>query len=264
MTTIDERPVLVCRIECPPHMAEGVDEWMPQHFDDSLDHDAVTAVAAWRVVRDFRPESGLPWVLNGHGNRFIVYVAESLPPLLEWLDSPILREAIDDGQDRESSFPELDGEPFTGNIYEVTKVQHSLGVDFAGSSLIFAERFEVGDLDEPDFVGWLEGEHLEAIGALPGIQRARTFRQYHDAPKRFPYNRYDSKGNHMILAELPVEVDPLELAHTSEFATALRDSTRWDLRLPYVRRELAVNHVRRDKTDAAGTLEARRAEAAAR
>ena len=261
MTTIDERPVLVCRIECPPHMAEGVDEWMPKHFDDSLDHEAVTSVAAWRVVRDFDPGSGLPWVLNGHGNRFIVYVAHSLPPLLDWVDSPIIRDAIEDGHDRESAFPELDGEAFTGNIYEVTKVAHPLGADFAGPSLIFNERFEVGEDDQPEFVRWLEGEHLEALAGLPGVQRVRTFRQYRDAPKRFPYDRYTSKGNYMILAELSIDVDPLELARGSEFSAALRDSVQWDVRLPYVRRELAVNHVLRDKADAASTLDARRAEA---
>ena len=93
------------------------------------------------------------------------------------------------------------------------------------------------------------------------MKRVRTFRQYRDAPKRFPYDRYTSKGNYMILAELSIDVDPLELARGSEFSAALRDSVQWDVRLPYVRRELAVNHVFRDKADAASTLDARRAEA---
>jgi len=261
MTAIDERPILVCRIECPPSMAEGVDEWMPKHFDDSLDHEAVTSVASWRVVQNFEPDSGFPWLLNGHGNRFIVYVADNLPGLVEWIDSPIIREAIDDGVDRESAFPSLDGEPFTGNIYEVTAVRQPLYVDFTGPSMIFAERFEVGAADDAEFNEWLEGPHLDAVASLPDVLRVRAFRQHRDVPARFPYDRYMSKGNRMILAEFPMESSPLDLARSDAFRGVLRDSTEWDLRLPYVRRELAVNHVLRDKADAAATLDARRAQA---
>ena len=71
--------------------------------------------------------------------------------------------------DRESAFPELDGEPFTGNIYEVTSVEHPLDADFAGPSLVFDERFEIGDDDQPEFVRWLEGEHLDDLAGLPGV-----------------------------------------------------------------------------------------------
>jgi hypothetical protein len=253
----DERPLLVCRIECPPHMAESVDDWMPKHFDDSLDHPAVTSVASYRVARDFDPATGLPWLLNGHGNRFIVYVADSVDHLVEWIDSPIIRDAIEDGVDRESAFPQLDGEPFTGNIYAVSSVRKPLGADFPGPSMVFAERFQVGADDEPELTAWLEGEHLDAVAALAGVLRVRTFRQHLDVPARFPYTRYTSKGNHMLLAEFPLG-DPLALARSEPFREVLADSARWDLRLPYVRREVAVNHVLRDKSDAAATLEARR------
>ena len=107
-------------------------------------------------------------MLNGHGNRFIVYVADNLPGLVDWIDSPIIREAIDDGVDRESAFPALDGEPFTGNIYEVTAVRQPLDLEFTGPSVIFAERFEVG-ADDAEFNEWLEGPHLEAVAALPDV-----------------------------------------------------------------------------------------------
>lgn len=127
--------------------------------------------------------------------------------------------------------------------------------------MIFAERFEVGAADDAEFNEWLEGPHLEAVAALPDVLRVRAFRQHRDVPERFPYDRYMSKGNRMILAEFPMKTSPLDLARRDVFRDVLRESAAWDLRLPYVRRELAVNHVLRDKADAAATLEARRAQA---
>ncbi len=262
MLSPDERPILVCRIENPPHMAEGVDEWMPKHFDDSLDHEAVTSVVSYRVTQDFDADNGLPWILNGHGNRFIVYVADSIEGLADWMDSPQLREAIDDGVDRESAFPELDAEPFIGNVYEVTQVHKPLDVDFPGPTAILVERFEVGPEHEEEFTAWLEGPHAQGWAALGDAMRVRTFRQYLDLPKEFPFNRYQSKGNRMIMVELPLDADPRALVRRPEVNALLADSLRWDLELPYVRREFAVNHVIRDKKDAQETFEARRAEAA--
>ncbi len=261
MTPPDQRPLVVCRIECPAHMAQGVDDWMPKHFDDSLDHDAVTSVASYRVEQDFDTGAGLPWLFNGHGNRFIVYVAEDIPVLMEWIDSPMLREAIDDGVDRESAFPALDGEPFTGNLYPVAEVRGGVDADFAGECAIFVERFEVGDDLAAEFDAWLDGAHLDAVSAFPGAIRTRTFRQHRDAPDRFPYNRYCSKGNRMIWSELPAGTDLRALVREPAVRSALEDSLRWDLRLPYVRREVAVNHVLRDKDDARATFEERRAAA---
>jgi len=255
---VDERPMLVCRIENPPAMAEAVDEWMPKHFDDSLDHDAVTSVASYRVLQDFDPVRGLPWSLNGHGNRFIIYVANSSEGLMAWVDSEFLRDAVEDGKDRESSFPELDGEPFTGNFYEPSRVLRALGVDFPGPTAIVAERFEVGPRDEQEFTAWLEGVYAERWAEVPEALRVRTFRQKQDVPDRFPFSRYTSKGNRMILVELPIDVDLVALARRHDVEALLKDSLPWDLRLPYVRRELAVNHVMRNKDDALASREARR------
>ena len=260
--SVDERPLLVCRIENPPAMAASVDEWMPKHFDDSLDHEAVTSVVSYKVLQDFDTERGLPWILNGHGNRFIIYVADSSEGLMEWVDSPFLREAIDDGEDRESSFPELDAEPFTGNFYEASRVLKPLGVDFPGPTAIVVERFHVGPGEDAEFTAWLEGPYAERWAALPEAMRVRTYRQKQGVPDRFPYNRYTSKGNRMILIEVPIETDLVGLVRRDDVRGLLAESLAWDIRLPYVRREVAVNHVIRDKDDAASTLEARRAEAA--
>lgn len=254
----DERPLVVCRIENPPHMAEGVDEWMPKHFDDSLDNPAVTSVGSWRVLRDFDPTTGLPWPFNGHGNRFIVYVAEDMPAMEAFLDSPELREAIDDGVDRESAFPALDGEPFTGNIYLCSQVRGATDRDFTGPSAVFVERFEVGPDLADEFDAWLDGAHLDAVAALPEVARVRTWRQNRDVPQRFPFDRYCSKGNRMLWAELPVDADLRGFVRSPAVTTLLEDSLRWDLRLPYVRREVAEFHVQRDKDDARATYAERR------
>ena len=262
MLSPDERPLIVCRIENPPHMASGVDEWMPKHFDDSLDADAVVSVASFRVLHNFDPVSGLPWLFNGHGNRFIVYVADSMDGLVEWVDGPFLRQAIDDGVDRETAFPALDGEPFNANIYSASRVIHPQGVDFSGPTSLFIERFDVGPEHEKEFTSWLEGPHADAVGSVGGVLRVRTYRQNLDVPKRFPYDRYSGKGNRMLMAELPADCDLVEFVKRPEVKSLLTDSLRWDLVLPYVRREVANFHVLRNKEDARSTYAQRRSETA--
>ncbi len=254
----DERPLLVCRIHCPEPMQQDVDAWMPKHFDDSLDHPAVTSAASYRVVQDFDADNGLPWILNGHGNRFIVYVADSRGGLLNWLDSPQVREAIDDGADREGAYPQLDGEPFIGNVYEVSQVRKPLGVEIPESATVLVERFESSTDTDAELTDWLEGPYLEGWAGLGDTIRVRTFRQYRDLPNRFPYERYCSKGNRMVMIELPSDVQPSEFVRREEVRRLLADSLRWDLELPYVRREIAVNQVIRDKNDAKATYADRR------
>jgi hypothetical protein len=254
----DERPILVCRLECPPQMQEGVDEWMPKHFDDSLDHDAVTSAVSYRIQQDFSPADGLPWLFNGHGNRFIVYVADGIDGLLDWIDSPILREAIDDGVDRETAYPFLDGDQFTGNIYEVSSALSPIGEDFPGETRFIAERFEVGDDDIEAFDEWLEREYAPAWAQIDSVIRVRTYRQRRDLPERFPFLRYMSKGNRMVFIELPMETDLPQFVKQDEVRQLLETSLPWDLRLPYVRRELGECIALRDKEDAAATYDERR------
>ena len=263
MLSADERPVMVCRIENPPHMAQGVDEWMPKHFDDSLDADAVTSVASFRVLHNFDPVNGLPWLFNGHGNRFIVYVADSVEGLAEWVDGPFLRQAIEDGADREGAYPALDGEPrFAGNFYLCSRVIKPLGVDFVGPTCLFIERFDVGSGDDKEFTTWLEGAHADAVANVPGVLRVRTYRQNLDVPKRFPFDRYSGKGNRMLMAELPVDCDLVDFVKRADVRSLLVDSVRWDLKLPYVRREVANFQVLRNKEDARATFAQRRPETA--
>ena len=263
MLNADERPIMVCRIENPPHMAQSVDDWMPKHFDDSLDADAVTGVAAFSVLHNFDPVSGLPWIFNGHGNRFIVYVADSVEGLCEWVDGPFLRQAIEDGAEREGAYPALDGEVrFAGNFYLSSRVIRPLGVDFIGPTSLFIERFDVGAERDEEFTAWLEGPHADAVAAVSDVLRVRTYRQNLDVPKRFPFDRYSGKGNRMLMAELPVNCDLVEFVKRREVVALLADSIRWDLELPYVRREVANFQVLRNKEDALATYSQRRSEIA--
>jgi hypothetical protein len=245
---------MLCRLELPQHMTVDVDGWMPKHFDDSLDADAVTSAAAFSVLHNFDPVTGLPWIFNGHGNRFIVYVADSVEGLCEWVDGPFLRQAIEDGVDRETSFPALDGEPFNGNFYLSSRVIRPLGVDFIGPTSLFIERFDVGAERDEEFTAWLEGPHADAVAAVSDVLRVRTYRQNLDVPKRFPFDRYSGKGNRMLMAELPVNCDLVEFVKRREVVALLADSIRWDLELPYVRREVANFQVLRNKEDALGTF----------
>ena len=125
----DERPILVCRVECPAAFQESLDEWMPKHFDDSLANPAVTSAHNYGVFRDWER---LPSLFNDDGTRFIVYVADTTEGLVDWVDGPELREAIDDGVDREAQYPPLDDEPFNGSIYELAEIRRPRGADIAG------------------------------------------------------------------------------------------------------------------------------------
>src|SRR5581483_5995629 len=129
----DTRPILVCRDHIPAHMVAEVDEWIPKHFDDSLVYPTVTAASSHSVTW------GLPAVFTDPGCRIIVYVAEDMPGMLEWLDSPELRAAIDDGTEREAQVIPVDGDPFTGNIYGVREVRNELGTEFPPGGGIYIE-----------------------------------------------------------------------------------------------------------------------------
>jgi hypothetical protein len=237
-------------------MIADVDAWMPKHFDDALDEPPVVAATGYRILQDFAPDSGLPWLFNGHGNRFVAYATESLSGLLDWLGGEVARESIEDGAERESQYPLLDGEPFTGNIYVGESVLGAIDAEFAGESSILVQRFHVGDQQEANFKSWLADRHAPAWAALESIQRVRTFAQAPKVPNAFPYTRYVSKGNVMMLADFTPGASPREVVR--EARTLLMDSVRWDVELPYVRREIGECFALRTKANAQATLGERR------
>jgi hypothetical protein len=212
-------------------MIDEVDAWIPQHFDDSLAHPAVTSAVSFRAVWS------LPATFNDAGCRLIIYVAQDMAQLVEWLDSPELRAAIEDGAERECQVIPVDGDPFTGNIYDVAQMRGSVGADVLEGGGIFVERFEVDDAEAQEFDSWLNGFHLDAIAGVPGVARARTWVQNRDVPKRFPYDRYVSRGNRMLSADFLPGTDIAGLIADDTMWSAIADSARWDLRLSYVRRD---------------------------
>ena len=243
----DERPILVCRVECPADFQAPLDAWMPKHFDDSLAHEAVTSAHSYEALRDW---NRLPALFNDHGNRFIVYVADDVEGLKAWVDGPELREAIQDGVDRESQYPPLDDEAFNGTIYAPMEVRRPAGADVAGRGPIALERFEVPEEQQPEFDEWLNGPHLDALDAWPGVVRVRTYRQLKaEVPNAFPFDRYIGKGNRMIWVELREGADVRALLDEPGVRAAIADSQRWDLRVPYVRREVCEHLLTRMSGD---------------
>lgn len=250
MADTDLAPILVCRLECPPAMQADVDGWMPKHFDDSLLDPHVLAAASYATRRDFQSldEGGLPAIFNGHGNRFIVYVADSIQGYEDSIDSEAVREAIRDGADRESRYPPVDDEPFNGVVYTPHSIRGGSS-DLVGRGPILVERFEVSERLAPVFDRWLDGPHLDDAHSLPGVVRARTWEAHRDYPLRFPYDRYRGKGNRMLLVELAEGTDLRSVIVNQQTVTWLGDSIGWDLRLPYVRREVGECLVIRTKAD---------------
>lgn len=251
MRSIDQRPILVCRLECPAEMLEDVDGWMPKHFDDSLLDPHVLAAANYAVRRDFRApqEGGLPSVFNGHGNRFIVYVAESIESYLSTIDSDRVLAAIADGSDREARYPAIDDEPFNGVVYAVREVRGPIGEPF-GQGPIVIERFERSPRHGEAFDAWLDGPHLGAALALPGARRVRTWSAYREYPERFPYDRYRGKGDRMIWIDFEPEASLEKVVGSAAMTAYLDDSVAWDVRLPYVRREMTTRLVVRMRSEA--------------
>jgi hypothetical protein len=247
--TPDERPILLCRVHIPVRMQPDVDAWMPKHFDDSLRHPAVTAAANYAVLHDWQR---LPGVYNNECTRFIPYVAEDAEGLVAWVDAPELRGAIEDGVERESQYPTLEDEPFNGSILSVTNVHGPCGRDFVGHGPILVERFHVPDNEAEEFDAWLNGPYLDRATSWPDVVRIRSFRAMTGVPQRWPYTRYQGKGNRMIWADFREGRDVRELASSDAVVGALSDSVRWDVRLPYVRRDAAECLLVRTKADLTG------------
>jgi hypothetical protein len=78
----------------------------------------------------------------------------------------------------------------------------------------------------------------------------RTWKQKQDVPERFPYTRYIGKGNRMVWAEFSEGSDLTKIISSSMVRDTVLDSVRWDVRLPYVRRDAALNLVIRYPEDA--------------
>jgi hypothetical protein len=247
VNTVDERPILLCRVDVPPHLQQELDDWSPWHFDDFGRHPAVQAVSSYRVIRDFDPVHGLPAAFNStQATRFIPYVCLDIPSMHAWIGSPIVTGGLDEPTlAREAKYPPIAEEPFNGTMLTVEAVRGALGTDHPGRGAIVAERFEVGHDRAAEFDAWLEG-HFERYAGLDGWLRLRLLHGDRSAPHRFPWNRYLGKGNRMIYVELKEGVDPRTFVRDPAYRDMLVDSLRWDAVLPYTTREIAECFILRD------------------
>jgi hypothetical protein len=245
---VDLRPILLCRVDCPPALQHELDDWSPWHFDDFGRHRTVQAVSSARIIRDWDPVNGLPAAFNnGQATRWIPYVALDIPSMHDWIGSPIVTGGLDEPtMERETKYPSIAGEAFNGTMLTVSQLRGGQGTDHVGMGQLIAERFEVGADDEAAFDEWLETVQLPRYEALDGWVRLRTFKGDRTAPHRFPWTRYLGKGNRMILAELREGVDAKAIVRSAAYREMLADSVRWDAVLPYTTREIAELFILRD------------------
>jgi hypothetical protein len=246
-TSVDERPILLCRVDCPPHLQRELDDWSPEHFDDFGRHETVQAVSSYKVIRDWDPVNGLPAALNNtQATRWIPYVCLDIPSMHAWIGSDIVTGGLDEPTlEREAKYPPMAEEPFNGTMMTVAAVRGELGTDHPGRGMIIAERWEVDASREAEFDTWLEG-HLERYAELEGWKRLRVFHGDRTADHTFPWNRYLGKGNRMVLAELEEGVDAKAIVRSDAYGEMLLDSLRWDAVLPYATREIAESFILRD------------------
>ena len=178
VTSVDERPILLCRVDVPPHLQKELDDWSPEHFDDFGRHPTVQAVSSYKLIRDFDPVKGLPAAFNAtQATRFIGYVCLDIPSMHEWVGSDIVTGGLDEPTlEREGKYPPIAEEPFNGTMLTVQAVRGALGTDHPGRGGIVAERWEVGSDRAAEFDGWLEG-HLSRYEALDGWVRLRSPRR---------------------------------------------------------------------------------------
>jgi hypothetical protein len=169
--------------------------------------------------------------------------------VVPFIDGPDVRAAIRDGEEREGQYPPVDDEPFNGVVYAVEAVRGAVDADVAGGGPILVERFEVPDAEARAFDAWLSG-HLDATAGLPDVVRARTFRAFRDMPRRFPHDRYLGKGDRMLWVELAEGADVRAVVRAPATREWLEASIGWDLRLPYVRREVAEHLLTRTRAQA--------------
>lgn len=242
----DERPLLICRLDCPPALQQELDDWSPIHFDDFGRHDAVLAASSFRILRDYDPDTGLPAPFNGQATRFIPYVCTDIPAMHAWIGSPIVTGGLDEPTlARESKYPALDEEPFNGTMMTVARVEGRLGTDMGPTAGSISERFEVPPHLRTEFDAWLD-EQFSGYLALDGWARVRILHGDRSAPASFPWNRYLGKGDRMLWCELKEGVDPKAIIRSEAYRDLLAASTRWDARLPYVTRDASVGFIRRD------------------
>lgn len=219
--------VLITRAWPKKSALAAFDEWQKsRHLQELAGLPGLMSVSYY-LIR----EAGIPQVWQGSGNRMAAYWAEDVGGLRRWMADPGLANAIKDGSKFFNSFNELDGETYTGNVYD-------LGPRWPGdaeptlSRCLLIQRFEVDTDDEREFDEWVVREHLPALRTVADVGWA----QYGTAVRGLSVPYYNSAGNRIVMVE--VDGEPWPAHPLSPFERPIRDSQRWDRRLEYVRREI--------------------------
>jgi hypothetical protein len=191
----------------------------------------VVSAAYYRLVTD-----GVPEALQSFGLRMASYTSGDLPGLYAFVSSDETAAAVADGSGWFDRFNELDFAPYTGNVYSVEHiVRPAAEVVVAPDLPVLVERFEVDPAREQSFDEWLHHLHLEQMGGLSGVVRARTFSAVREG---IPIPYYYSPGNRMLSVEFGDMAALNESLAATDLWAAIEDSMRWDRRLSYVKREI--------------------------
>lgn len=209
---------------------EAFDRWqLEKHLPDLIKGPGILWAAYYRTLLERLPEA-----YHGSGSCMACYTAQTLDDLFAWLRSSVVPAAIEDGSRWFGRFNELDGSTYTGNVYdEVASVGHGEETR-PGSGLVFVERFEVPLTEVEGFDRWLIDSHMRRTAEQPGVARVLVFNAVRE---NIPIDYYLSPGNRMLQVELAATSDSGALV-ADGFRDVLKDSLAWDLRLPYVKRDV--------------------------
>jgi hypothetical protein len=178
----------------------------------------------------------LPQVYKGSGNRLANYVARNIDDLFCWLRSDEFAAAVEDGGNKWfGRMNELDYDLYTGNVYSIGEVVKPDDNPTRLDLPLLVERFEVTDDAVEEFDIWMSEVHLPAVASQPGVLRARSCAAVREG---IPLPYYESLGNRMLIADLDGGEPAPETLLRPGITDAVGDSLKWDLRLPYVRRDV--------------------------
>jgi hypothetical protein len=226
-TAVDRHPFVSARAWPNEEIWEAFEAWEPKHVADLVQGPGVVKGAYYHAVT-----TGLPEVYLGSGNIMAYYTGRDLDGLFAFLNSQQFADAVAEGSQWFGKFNSVDFEEITGNIYTVDAVVKRDPEQRTPDDVPYVlwQRFEAPDDASDEFAGWADA-HVRAIGAQPGVVRARTLTAVREG---CPLPYYYSRGNRMVAAEL----ETLDTLRTPAFLDAIADSLRWDLRLSYVKRDV--------------------------
>ncbi len=203
------------------------DVWeVDKHMYDLVRGPGVTSSTMYRRAEDPR----LPQALRAGPRRAVTYRAPTLEAMRLWLDSETLREAVTDGRTWIDAYDPLEDQWFTGNVYR--QIRHA-GSAPDPDSEILAERYDVPPDLAAEFEAWLDTQ-VARLAALGGIAAVQSFRVVRDISNEL----YLSPGNYAVIAAVAPGMDAVSTLTSEAALDAVRASQEWELRLPYVTREL--------------------------